>query len=212
MPPATPRKPDKPVFWIIAGPNGSGKSSLYNHTDIEEWGGSVWIINPDLLTATIAERENAITDPNLAAVQRIEEWRDASIEVYQTIGVETVLSSSKYRRLVDKARHRGFVVKLIYVVLRSADLQVERVSIRVAEGGHAVPEDKIRARRIRSFEELTWFVRHVDQCPIYDNSTGEPELVAENFGSTLTTWRPLPSDMQEIFDHADLTVYRGWEG
>ncbi len=44
----TPRKPERPVFWIIAGPNGSGKSSFYNRTDFEGWGGSVWIINPDL--------------------------------------------------------------------------------------------------------------------------------------------------------------------
>lgn len=207
----TPRKSDKPVFWIIAGPNGSGKSSLYNHTDIEGWGGSVWIINPDLLTATIAERETGTSDSNLAAVERIERWLDASIEVYQTIGVETVLSSSKYRRLVNKAHDHGFVVRMIYVVLKSAELQIERVAIRVSEGGHTVPEDKIRSRRARSFEQLTWFASNVDQCLIYDNSTGEPELIAENFGTTMTTWRTLPRDMQDAFDRAGMFVYRNWE-
>ncbi|MES2058163.1 MAG: hypothetical protein V4564_19665 [Pseudomonadota bacterium] len=71
MPSKTPRRPDKPVFWIVAGPNGSGKSSLYNRTDIEGWGGSVWIINPDLLTAKIVEQEGHLPDAaNLVAVQR----------------------------------------------------------------------------------------------------------------------------------------------
>lgn len=49
----TPRKAERPIFWIIAGPYGSGKSSLYNETSIEGWGGSVWIINPDLLTLNL---------------------------------------------------------------------------------------------------------------------------------------------------------------
>lgn len=105
MPPhlQTPRKAERPILWIIAGPNGSGKSSLYNRTDIEGWGGSVWIINPDLLTQSIVEEEGLpLESANLAAVQRIERWLEASIEVYQTIGVETVLSSDKYRRLVAK--------------------------------------------------------------------------------------------------------------
>jgi predicted ABC-type ATPase len=44
------KKLDKPKFWIVAGPNGSGKSSIYTDTEIDDFGGSVWIINPDILT------------------------------------------------------------------------------------------------------------------------------------------------------------------
>ena len=42
---------EPPVFLIVAGPNGSGKSSAYQDADIEAFGRSVWIINPDLLAA-----------------------------------------------------------------------------------------------------------------------------------------------------------------
>ncbi|MGY4396182.1 putative ABC-type ATPase [Sphingomonas sp. UYAg733] len=143
MPIKTPRRPDKPIFWIIAGPNGSGKNSLYNRTDIEGWGGSVWIINPDLLTSKIVESESLEQGvANLAAVERVEEWLDVSINAYQTIGVETVLSSAKYRRLVEKAKHRGFEVRMIYVVLDTLELQLSRIRNRVAEGGHDVPPDR----------------------------------------------------------------------
>ncbi|MEA1084917.1 hypothetical protein SFC76_11660 [Sphingomonas sp. CD22] len=78
---------------------------------------------------------------NLAAVQRVEQWLEASIAAYQTIGVETVLSSPKYRRLVEMARQRGFEIRMIYVVLDTVDLQLSRIRNRVAEGGHDVPAD-----------------------------------------------------------------------
>jgi predicted ABC-type ATPase len=185
----TPRRPDRPIFWIVAGPNGCGKSTFYNRTDIEGWGGSVWIINPDLLTAKIIENESTgLEAANLTAVQRIERWLETSIDAYQTIGVETVLSSGKYRRLVKRAHERGFEVRMIYVVLASVELQLRRIRRRVAEGGHDVPVEKVASRRERSFEQLAWFAQHVDRCWIFDNSTGEPELVVAK-GSEGALWQ-----------------------
>lgn len=201
----TPRKPDRPILWIVAGPNGSGKSSFYNRTDIEGWGGSVWIINPDLLTQQIEEREGlSLDEANLSAVERIEEWLYKSIEVYQTIGVETVLSSPKYRKLVERAQQRGFDVRIIYIVLKSAALQAERVQIRVSEGGHDVPGDKITSRRGRSFEQLAWFLQRADACYIYDNSTGEPEFLAGKVGDVILRFNSLPSDLQIKLDAAGI--------
>ena len=196
MLPQTPRKPERPVLWIIAGPNGSGKSSLYNRSDIEGWGGSVWIINPDLLTQHIVEHEaQELLAANLAAVQRIESWLLTSLDVYQTIGVETVLSSSKYRALVDKARAQGFEVRMLFVLLRNVAMQIERVRIRVATGGHDVPEDKIRARRTRSFEQLAWFADHVDLLAIFDNPGGSPELMAAKHGDKPIVWHRQPGSV-----------------
>ena len=193
MPPVTPRKPQRPVLWIIAGPNGSGKSSLYNRSDIEGWGGSVWIINPDLLTQHIVEHEVLdLNAANLAAVQRIELWLNTSLEVYQTIGVETVLSSPKYQTLVERAQARGFEVRMMFVLLQSAELQLERVRIRVASGGHDVPEDKLRSRRNRSFEQLAWFAGRVDRLTIFDNSAGEPELMASKRVASPLVWHRRP--------------------
>jgi predicted ABC-type ATPase len=104
---------DKPKFWIVAGPNGSGKSSIYTDTDIDDFGGSVWIINPDLLTARIQEIEHLKPRAaNIAAVTRIYSWLEASIAAHQTIGVETVLSTDKYRSVVLAAKNRGFEVRL----------------------------------------------------------------------------------------------------
>ena len=168
-----------PRLWIVAGPNGSGKSTAYGRSDVAEFDGSVWIINPDLLTARLQAAEQMdLPTANLAAVKRIEIWLNASIDVHQTIGVETVLSTPKYRRLVSRAKERGFEVRLIYVYLHSLDLQLERIRLRVAKGGHSVPADKVADRRHRSFQEFGWFFWEADQAWVYDNSGAEPKLVA----------------------------------
>lgn len=185
-----------PRLWIVAGPNGCGKSTAYGRNDVAEFDGSVWIINPDLLTSRLKAAEGLALDAaNLAAVQRIEMWLDASIEVHQTIGVETVLSSPKYRRLVDKAKERGFEVRLIYVYVESVEIQLERIRYRVAKGGHDVPEDRVRARRTRSIEQLGWFFAAADLAWVFDNSKSEPVLMARKDPETVTVRSGLPDDI-----------------
>jgi predicted ABC-type ATPase len=177
---------DAPAFLIVAGPNGSGKSSVYQNADMEWDGLSVWIINPDLLTVRIRDIEGLDLDSaNLAAIQRMERWLEASLDVHQSIGVETVLSTSKYRRLVEKAHGLGFAVWLIYVLLDSPERNVERVRLRVKKGGHSVPEEKIRARYARSLEQLHWFLDQADRAWVFDNSGAEPDLIAEKLDGTV---------------------------
>ena len=174
---------ESPTLWIVAGANGSGKSTAYERLAIEEASGSVWIINPDLLTARIRDQEGLDqVAANLASVKRIEKWLYASVATHQTVGVETVLSTGKYRKLVRTAKRRGFRIKLIYLVLASAALNVQRVRARVARGGHDVPEAKIIARRESSLSQLPWFMAQADYALILDNSGSTPIDVA--------TWRP----------------------
>lgn len=178
---------ERPIFWIVAGPNGSGKSSAYQDADIEASFRSVWIINPDLLTARIQDVEGLpLEAANLQAVKRIEAWLEASILAHQTVGVETVLSTDKYRRLVLHAKALKFETRLIYVILASPDLNVERVRLRVAKGGHAVPKEKILSRHRRSLEQLPWFLEQADHASIYDNSSAKPRLIASKKGGTIT--------------------------
>ena len=198
---ASNRAPDAPALWIIAGPNGSGKSSAYGMASVDQPSGSIWIINPDLLAKRIADHE--VMEPvaaNLAAVQRIEAWLDASIDAHQTIGVETVLSTPKYRRLVEHARARGFGINLIYVFLDSVELNIERVRTRVLKGGHDVPEDRIRARRGRSFDQFGWFCEAADRVDVYDNSGARPQLVLTKRDDEMTIYDDLPEEMVASLD------------
>jgi len=87
--------------------------------------------------------------------------------------------------LVRAAKSRQFEIRLIYVVLKSADLNVERVALRVAQGGHDVPKQKIIQRRARSLRQLPWFLAQADRAWIYDNSTAEPRLIVTKTGKQI---------------------------
>ena len=171
--------PENPALVIVAGPNGSGKSSAYGNAKLDWEDRTIWINNPDLLTLRLqaAEKLDKLA-ANLAAVNRIEKWLYASIDVHQTIGVETVLSTDKYRKLVEHAKLRGFESWLIYVVLDSEERNIERVKIRAKSGGHDVPVDKIRERYWRSIQQFPWFLDNADRAWVYDNSDIEPKLIA----------------------------------
>jgi predicted ABC-type ATPase len=178
---------DPPVLLIVAGPNGSGKSSVYQDTETAIHGRSFWIVNPDALTVRIQIAEGmALREANEAAVTRIEAWLHASVGVHKSIGVETVLSTDKYRALVTKAIELGFSIWLLYVVLDSPDRNVERVRLRVRKNGHDVPEDKIRARYVRSLQQLPWFLDKAERAWIYDNSAAEPRLMGVKAKGVIT--------------------------
>ncbi len=172
---------------IVAGPNGSGKSSFYDRVDLELEGRSIRIVNPDLLAKRIrVDEERESGEANLEAVKRIQSWLDTSVTVYQTVGVETVLSTPKYRELVEKAQQRGFEIWLMFVILNDPERSVERVRIRVKKGGHPVDEDKIRARYLRCLVQMPWFLERADRAWLFDNSGAQPKLVGEKVGTDLS--------------------------
>jgi predicted ABC-type ATPase len=123
---------------------------------------------------------------NLEALRRIEKWLHASIDAHQTIGVETVLSTPKYRKLVCAAKQKQFEIVLVYVLLNTAGLNIARVKQRVQKGGHDVPVRKILERRERSLRQLPWFLKQCDTAWIYDNSGAKPRLMGSKVGTTLT--------------------------
>ncbi len=195
---------DRPKLLIVAGPNGSGKTTVFQDTIVEALGRSVWIINPDLLAARIRDVE-ALDLPaaNLEAVRRIETWLQASINAHQTVGVETVLSTPKYRKLVVAARKKNFEIVLIYVLLNSPALNVARVQLRVRKGGHSVPVEKIIQRRARSLKQLPWFLENADVAWLYDNSVARPRLIGTKNAGLIELD---PDALPEIRDAAERSL------
>jgi len=92
----------------------------------------------------------------------------------EAVAVETVLSTDKYRPVIEDLRRDGSIFNLIYVGLRSWELSSQRVAKRVSEGGHPVPEEKLAGRWQRSLEQLPWFASRADHFYIYDNSDSDP--------------------------------------
>lgn len=90
-------------------------------------------------------------------------------------------------------------MRLTYVILNSPDLNVQRVRLRVAKGGHDVPEDKIRQRYAKSLEQLPWFFEHADRVFLYDNSAAEPVKMLEKTGANIEVFpQALPAILSAL--------------
>ena len=68
------------------------------------------------------------------------------------------------------ARARGFRLFVFHLGLPSADLAVARVKERAKEGGHPVPEHKIRERFVRNAPLIRRAVIMADRAAVYDAS------------------------------------------
>ena len=75
----------------------------------------------------------------LRRLQEKERQRDS-------FALETTLSSTMYARRIRAWRTWGYYVSLHFIELPSEHFAVGRVAIRVAAGGHAVPEVDVRRR------------------------------------------------------------------
>jgi len=171
-----------PWMWIVAGPNGAGKSTLTS-LFLKELGNPNLIkLNADEVTAELRAKD-AISEQsalNLRAAQMIDKRVEDCISEGQDFLVETVLSSSKYRDDLERAKDAGYKIGLIYVSLYPPQLSPLRVDERVRLGGHTVDPETAISRYWRSHEQLSWFISRADLGLIYDNSDHvyEPRLLA----------------------------------
>ena len=77
----------------------------------------------------------------------------------------------------------GFEVKLIFLWLPTVDLAIERVAMRVAQGGHDIPEHVIRRRYEAGLRNLERYKSLVDHWQVFDNAGESPVLLDEGVGA-----------------------------
>lgn len=90
----------------------------------------------------------------------------------QDITIETVMSSTDKIDLLREAKALGYRNYLYFVATSSPEINVSRVANRVLDGGHAVPDAKIRSRYYRSISLLNPAVELTDRAYVFDNSEG----------------------------------------
>ena len=149
----------KPEIIVFAGPNGSGKTTV---TKLAK------VIEP-YINADEIKRTNYCSD--LEAAQLAEKMRKDCVAQNKSFTFETVLSTDRNLKLLQKAKEKGFFIRCIYVLTRNPDINVSRVESRAANGGHSVPEDKIRSRYEKALALIPELVNVCDVLHIYDNST-----------------------------------------
>ena len=161
------QKPFTPKMHIITGANGAGKSTLYEHvlkpilTDIA-------FINADIIQKE--ELNDVSMDASYAAAKIAAERRDQCLENKKSFVTETVFSHPSKLELIKEAIAIGFKIIVYHVNVRDADLSVLRVASRLNNGGHNVPENKIRQRYERNKPLIKQAILMADYGFVYDNS------------------------------------------
>jgi predicted ABC-type ATPase len=151
---------------VVAGPNGSGKSTLIEHLvrkgiDLGEY------INAD----DIVKHRGLVGDEGAREGQLLaDEARDRCLNSGIDFSFETVMSHVSKVEFMAKAKSMNFAVNLFFVATSDPLLNVERVSARVAQGGHDVPTDRILARYQRTIALLPQAIAACTTATIFDNS------------------------------------------
>ena len=167
---------NRPRLLVFAGPNGSGKSTVSKGLPIV----GIYVNADDI------KRISGCTD--LEAAQEAEKIRSILLEEKQDFTFETVLSTDRNLELLRRAKKAGYEIQAVFVLTYSSDINVRRVQERVRNGGHDVPEEKIRSRYIRSIKNLAKLVRIADRTRVIDNSGTEPFLICEVAGTSVRIW------------------------
>jgi predicted ABC-type ATPase len=156
----------RPSLVLLAGPNGAGKSTLYQTRVAPSFAGP--FINADIIQRD--ELRNPSMDAAYEAARIAEARRDEMMAKGASFATETVFSHPSKLGIIETARARGYIVVVMHVGVDSPELSVERVRSRAGEGGHDVPDDKIRARYERSAPLVREAVLRADSGMVFDNS------------------------------------------
>ena len=93
---------------------------------------------------------------------------------------ETTLATKSYKKLVARAKENDYKVTLLFFWLRTPELALKRVEIRVKEGGHNIPTDVILRRYNNGLNNFfNIFKSIVDEWMFIDNSGSPYEIIAE---------------------------------
>ena len=183
-------EPQAPRVVIFAGPNGAGKST---HADaIVAALGINTFVNADYIARGLSGRN---TDAVAMQAGRIMLTRlKALAAAKQDFAFESTLSSRSFAPFLRQLKAQGYQVAIYYFSLTSASLAVRRVKLRVAMGGHDVPEDTVRRRYARSVSNfLMLYLPLADDWTAYDNSSAkQAKMIASSVDGILNVLEPKP--------------------
>ena len=155
----------KPIAVFFAGCNGAGKSTLRD----EILKSNQPFIDADLIAKQVnfSHLPNKDIAAGREAVRRFRYY----LQEKQSFSIETTLSGVSALNNMRKVKNAGFEVHLYYCGLASVELNIARVAMRVAKGGHNIPETTIRRRYDESLQNLKTALEIADEYYVFDNSS-----------------------------------------
>jgi predicted ABC-type ATPase len=166
---------DKNIY-IIAGCNGAGKTTA-SYTILPEILNCKEFVNADESAKGLSpfQPEKVAFESGRIMLERI----DVLLNSDESFAFETTLSTKTYKQRLLKAKDLGFTIKLLFFWLPSIEMAINRVAIRVSEGGHNIPNDIIARRYKRGIVNLfKIYLPLCDSFLILDNEE-EPLVIAK---------------------------------
>lgn len=179
----------RPIVVAVAGPNGAGKTTF---CDAHLRPAGLRHLNANLLARELDLGPYAAQ--RLADSLRRELVRRGESFVFETVFSDPVGEKVRWLR---ETTADGYHVVLCYVGISGTEQSEERVAMRVSQGGHDVPTEKLRERFPRSLANLARSVQgELPHVLVFDNSDiGNPfrrVAVFEN-GHAVEAVRPAPA-------------------
>lgn len=171
------------LLFVIAGHNGAGKSTYYSERLKEQLAPLLADrhVDPDVIEQAIRDSQPGLPlSPkgwSIKAMRLADEERQSNIEAGANFSFETVFSDSGGHKIafLQRAMAQGYTVALLFIGLESPGHSSHRVAIRVARGGHGVPEDKIYSRYPRVLTNIKRACGLVQIALLVDNSDESPD-------------------------------------
>jgi len=165
----------KPTLYVLAGVNGAGKSSVGGM--VLKLLGLQWY-NPDTLARELM-RELGMSqqDANIEAWTEGMRQLDAAVDKQKPFAFETTLGGNTVCRKI-RAASNTHKIRIWYCGLNSPGMHMERIRLRVLNGGHDIPKEKVFERWKASRSNLIELIPLLTELSVFDNSTtvgaGEP--------------------------------------
>ncbi len=152
----------RPLVVALAGPNGAGKSTFYE-AFLSDAG--LRFVNSDRIA-------QELDIDAYAAAALASDIRAQLVAAGESFVFETVLSDPEGAKVAELARwhEQGCAVVLCFIGLGGPELSDERVAMRVTQGGHDVPPEKIVERYPRILANLVRAIAALPHVLVYDNS------------------------------------------
>lgn len=164
-------------LYIIAGCNGAGKTTA-SFTILPEILNCKEFVNADEIAKGLSpfQPEKVAFEAGRIMLHRINELL-ANNEVF---AFETTLATKSYKHKVITAQEKGYKVVLLFFWLNNVDLAIERVKLRVQDGGHNIETDVIKRRYKNGITNLfDIYLPIVNEALIFDNTAVKAELIAQ---------------------------------
>ena len=155
-------------LWLLAGGNGAGKTTFYR-LQLEPLG--IPFVNADILAKQLHPEQPE--QHSYEAAKIAEAIRLRLLQNGRTFCFETVFSHPSKIDFVANAKALGYEIVLVFIHLEQIQLNLARIAQRMSEGGHTVPDEKVKARIPRVLQLVKQVLPLCDQVYILDNSRAD---------------------------------------